>query len=816
MSAPVSPLRPDDRAEHIPRRRLSRVDGPLRRDGDAVASGQAHYLDDVVLPGMLHAAILRSPHPHARIRSVDTSAAERCAGVRVAVSGEDLRGQSDPVPHYFDPGLFGFNTADFFALAVDKVRWVGEPVAAVVADSLANAEAALAAIVVDYDVLPSVIEAEDALADDAVRVFDHWDRNLLGVLPFAHGDAAGRLAGAPHRVRERITIGRHQGVPLEPRGYIGSWERRGRGRLELWASTQSPHLVRTGLARILHLPEERIRVIAPRMGGGFGHKFNGYSEELLVCLLSRLVGAPVKWVETRADSLLVGAREFAHDIEAGFDDDGLLVAFTVRMIANIGCLASWGGWGMAFMAGLTFPGPYVCENYSIETLPVITNKAPWNGYRGYGKEQAAVVLERVMDVIAARLDLDPAEVRRRNMRPADSFPLWAAGKHLDSGDHRGALDKVVRLSRYHELRRQRDEDTGAARLRGVGIGFELTPEGGELLGTSVRGHDTSTVRVHPGGTVTVLTGVTSPGTGNETSIAYLVARELGIGLDQVEVVQGDTDRCPFGYGNFSSRSLNSGGAAAVLAAREIRGRLVAVAAGEFGCDASDVAARDGRLVNVRDEDQSVPFAELVLRVYQTGSSDPGVGQALLEATRVEGPHNYHHDPGESGLTNAYPMYSSTSAVAVVEVDPETGVVTLADLFAVGDCGTIVNHNFVNSQLYGALAQGVGGALWEHSPYDDGTGEPLARTFKHYLLPRAPDLPAMVVDHQETPSPFTLMGTKGAGESGVGAAMAAVVNAVNDALRPVGASVTDLPLDPPRVLRAIGEARTRQSAERRDA
>ncbi|MTD54674.1 xanthine dehydrogenase family protein molybdopterin-binding subunit [Amycolatopsis pithecellobii] len=799
MSAPLTPPR------------LSHVDGPLRRDGDVIVSGHAVYLDDVALPGMLHAAILRSPHPHARIRSVDTSAALRCAGVHAAVSGEDLRGESDPVPHYFDPGLFGFNTADFFALAVDKVRWVGEPVAAVVADSLANAEAALAAIAVEYDVLPSVIEPDDALADDAVRVFDHWDRNVLGVLPFAQGDAAGTLAGAPHRLRERITVGRHQGVPLEPRGYIGSWDPR--GRLELWASTQSPHLVRTGLARILHLPEERIRVVAPRMGGGFGHKFNGYSEELLVCLLSKLTGAAVKWVETRADSLLVGAREFSHDVEAGFDDEGMLIAFTDRMLANIGCLASWGGWGMAFMAGLTFPGPYVCGDYAIEVLPVVTNKAPWNGYRGYGKEQAAVVLERVMEVIAARLDLDPAEVRRRNMRPADSFPLWAAGKHLDSGDHRGALDKVVRLSRYHELRG--GQAPGATRLRGVGIGFELTPEGGELLGTSVRGHDTSTVRVHPGGTVTVLTGVTSPGTGNETSIAYLVARELGIGIDQVDVVQGDTDRCPFGYGNFSSRSLNSGGAAAVLAAREIRARLAAVAAADFGCEESEVAARDGLLVSVRDEELSIPFAELVLRVYQHGSSDPGVGQALLEVTKVEGPHNFHHDPGQSGLTNAYPMYSSTAAVAVVDVDAETGVVAVTGLFAVGDCGTIVNRNFVNSQLYGALAQGAGGALWEHSPYDAGTGEPLARTFKHYLLPRAPDLPAMVVAHQETPSPFTLMGTKGAGESGVGAGMAALVNAVNDALRPLGASVTDLPLDPPRVLRAIDEARARQSV-REDA
>jgi carbon-monoxide dehydrogenase large subunit len=779
---------------------FEREEGPLRVDGDVIVSGHAEYLDDIAPPGLLHAALLRSPHPHARILAVRTAAAEALPGVRVVLTGEQVAKLSGPVPHYFDPAAFGLNSNAPAALATDKVRWVGDPVAAVVAETLADAEAAVRAIDVDYELLPSVFDAEEALEPDAPKLFEDWPENAIGRFPNAQGDAAGRIAAAPRRLEGRIDVARHQSTPMETRGYVGWW--RPGDRITFWGSTQSPHLLRTNVSTALGVAEERIQVIAPRMGGGFGHKFNGYAEEVLVCVLSRLTGAPVKWLETRAESLLVGAREFAHDFEVGYDDDGIMLGLRNRMVGNVGSLATWGGWGMVFMGGMTFPGPYRCVDYEIESIAAVTNKPPWTGYRGYGKEQAAIVLERIMDMVAEDLDLDPAEVRRRNFVDADAFPLWLQTKHIDSGDYHGALDKVLAMANYDGLREEQRYLRAEGRHIGIGIGFELTPEGGEILGTLIRGHDSSTVRVHPLGGVTVLTGVTSPGTGNETSIAFLVARELGIAIGNVDVVMGDTDRCPYGFGNFSSRSLVSGGAAAVLAARDIREQMASAAAHQLECDARDLVFADDRIAMVGDEAKSVPFAEVAALIFKTAGSEPGSGNALLEATRLAGPHNFHHVPDEQGRTNAYPMFSFTVQVVVVDVDVETGVVGVRRVFAVADCGTVVNMNFVNGQVRGAIAQGLGGALWEQSPFDPRTGRAEASTFKQYLLPRASDLPYFEVMHQETPSPFTLLGMKGAGESGVGSAMAAVTNAVNDAMAPLGARVHRLPLNPPNVLTAI--------------
>ena len=777
------------------------LDGqPLRRDGDLLLTGRAEFLDDISPRGLLHAAILRSPHPHARIRAIETGAAEASPGVRLVLTGARAAELAAPMPAFFDPAIVGCRTAEFRCLAVDVVRWVGQPVAAVVAESLADAEAARDRIAVEYEVLPAVLGTEEALEKDAPVVFEAWGDNVLGRFPFAEGDAAGKIAAAPHVISGELRVGRHQCAPMETRGYIAAWERG--GRLTLWASTQNPHPLRTNLSTMLGVPEDRIRVVATRLGGGFGHKFNGYAEEPLVCVLSRLAGAPVKWLETRAECLLVGAREFVHRFSVGFGDDGVVHGLTDRMIGNIGALETWGGWSMTFPAGMTFPGPYRITDYDVESVPVVTNKAPWNGYRGYGKEQAALVLERMMDLIGQHLGIDPAEVRRRNFIPADAFPYWTAAKHLDSGDYAGALDKVLRLARYDELRLRQASAREHGQHLGIGVAFELTPEGGDFAGSFVRGFDTSTVRVHPSGAVTVLTGVTSPGTGNETTIAHLVARELGLPIENVAVVQGDTDACPYGFGNFSSRSIATGAAAAVLAAREIRDRMSAAGAVLLSCKAAELEFADGQVRSAADPAKMLPFAELAETIFRRSLATPGLDEPLLDVTKVDRPHNFHHVPDEKGRFSAYPSFPYSAHVALVEVDVETGVVTVREYSAVDDCGVLVSPKFVAGQLYGAIAQGIGGALWEDQPYDDATGRPIARTFKDYLLPRAPDLPHLRLAHQHTPSPFTLLGTKGVGESGVGGAMAAIVNAVNDALVPLKAHAHRLPLNPQNVLAAI--------------
>jgi carbon-monoxide dehydrogenase large subunit len=786
--------------ERDPSRKGAQVGRPLRQHGDRILTGREVYLDDVSLPGLLFATLVRSPHAHARIVSIDTAAAEAVPGVELVLTGEQAAPLAKPVPHFMDPGLLGpLNTAEFRVLATAKVRWIGEPVVAVVADSLATAEMAASRVVVDYESLPAVFDAEKAMQPDAPRLFEHWPDNVIGHIPNAEGNPDTAIAGADFAATTRIKVGRHQAAPIETRGYIGSWVTA--DRIELWASTQNPHVLRTRLSDMLSVSEERIRVVAPRMGGAFGFKFVGYPEEVLVCVLSRLTQAPVKWIESRAEGLLAGGREFTHDVQYGFSADGTLEGLKVRMLGNVGCLASWSGWGMTAMGCATFPGPYRCSDYEIDAIPVVTNKPPWAGFRGYGKEQPAVVLERVMDLIAEALSLDPATVRLRNFQPPDGLPGWVHNKHIDSANYAGALEKLLALGDYDALRRRQGEARERGELFGIGLGFELTPEGGELFGTLVRGHDSATVRVHPTGTVTVGTGVTSPGTGNDTTVAFLVAGEFGIDIRRVEVIQGDTDRSPYGFGTMGGRAAMSSASAAVAAAREIRSSMAAVAAERFDCEAEEVAFVDDSVTVSSDSEKRLSFGELAELIFTTGSSQVGINQAHLEVTKLAGPDNFHHQPDAKGRVNFYASYPYAVALTVVEVDRETGVVSIRECAAIDDCGVVLNRNFVESQIYGAFAQGAGGALWESLPFDE-TGRSRVTTLKEYLLPRAPDLPSMRVGHQETPTPFTPFGAKSVGDGGVASGMSAVFNAVNDAVAPLGIHLHEMPLTPPRILSAI--------------
>jgi aerobic carbon-monoxide dehydrogenase large subunit len=770
-----------------------------RKDGDLILTGQGGYLDDIELPGMLFAAILRSPHAHARIINVDTCQAKASLGVCAVLTGKEALEQAGPLHSFFDPAFVGGKTADFYCLAVDKVRFVGDPVAAVVADSIANAEAAIKAINIEYDVLPPVVEIADALRPNAPKVFDEWDDNVVVCLAYAEGDTDRIMQEAEHVIEDELSIQRYQTAPMETRGYIGWWKPT--GRLTLYASTQNPHLLRSSLATILNMPETHIRVVQPRVGGGFGAKFFGWHEEPLICLLSKLAGAPVKWIESRAESLMVGAREFEHRFKVAFDNDGKILAMKDRIVGNVGAMASWGGWSMIYPAGMAFPGPYKVAHYDVESVGVVTNKAPWAGARGYGKESAALAIERMVDLIAEKLSLDPAEVRRRNFIPADEFPYWTKAKHLDSGNYIGALEKVLELGGYEELRAKQAAARKEGRLIGVGIAFELTPEGGDFAGSLSRGYDTSTVRVNPAGGVTVMTGVTSPGSGNETSIASLVAREFGISVDQVDVLQGDTDVAPYGYGNFSSRSLTVGGAAAVLAARDIKERLAKAAGVLLRANPEKLVFADG-VIRIEDKGgKTIPFKQVVDQVFRRTFAIPGLEDPQMESTRTAQPGNVRNMPDDQGRVSAYPSYPYSTHMCVVEIDQETGEVDLKEYSAVGDCGTIISKNFVDGQLHGAIAMGIGGALFEESPYSP-EGQPLANHFKSYLMPRATDMPNFKIDHQETPSPYSLLGVKGAGESGVGGAIASIANAVNDALRPLGVKIHQMPLNPPNVLKAI--------------
>ncbi len=783
----------------IPREADAAAEQPpfRRKRGDAMLTGQAVYLDDVKLPGTIDCAVLRSPHPNARILAIDAARATAAPGVRAVLTGAAAAAETNPLPHVFDPINVGGATAEFRCLATDRVRWAGMPVAAVAADTLAEAESALELIDVTYEELPFVIDAAAAMEPDAPRVFEDWEANEVGRYTWAEGEPDAILAAADHVIEDEVSAQRYYTAPMETRGYIAHWKR---GDLVIHASSQMPHPMRSHLAVALGMPENRIRVIAPMVGGGFGHKFHGFEEESIVALLARMAGRPVRWLETRAESMLIGAREYRYRMSVGFATDGEIQAFKAEVVGNVGALGPWGGWCMTFPAAMTLPGPYRIKHYDVQTIPVVTNKAPWSGARGYGKEAAAMAIERMVDRVAAELGLDPAEVRRRNFILPEEFPYWTAGKRLDSGDYEGALDLALELADYEGCKEERESARADGRLRGVGIGFEVCPEGADFSGSFFRGFDTSTVRVDPSGSVTVLTGVTSPGSGNETGIAQIVAEVFGIDIDLVEVVQGDTESCPYGFGNFSSRALTTGGGSARLAALEVREKMAAVAALLLDRTAEELEFTHGEIRSTA-ADKAIPFGAVADQVFRRVVPIGGDVYPQLEATRSDGPGNYQWVPDEKGRMSMYPTFPFSAHVSVVEVDRETGIVSLLDHVTVDDCGVVINHTLVRSQIQGAIAMAVGGALLEHAVYGED-GRLRTQTFKEYLMPRSTDIPPLRIGSRETPSPFTSMGTKGAGESAVGGSLAAILNAVNDAISPLGARIGAMPLSGPNVLAVI--------------
>ena len=771
---------------------------PRRRDGAALLTGRAMFLDDYRPEGLRHAVVVRSDVAHGRILSIDTAAAADAPGVELVLTGEQAAKYAGPVPYFIDPAARGGNRTDIRCLQIDTVVHYGQPVAAVVARTRHEAAAAAALVRVHYDVLPHVLDAEEAMAPDAPRLYEDWPGNVVAHNRYGSGDPDAALMAADVVVPGELRIARTTTSPIEPRGYLAHWRN---GTLTMHASCQNPHQLRWMLATSLGVDEGRIRIITAKVGGSFGLKMQGHPEETLVALLSMLTGKPVKWVEDRRETLMAGAREQVHRFRVGATRDGRITGLVNHIVADIGALTAQAGWAMPNMSATTQPSGYAIQDVRVELDIVCTNKPPLNAARGFGKDAAHLVMERAMDLVARELGMDPADVRRRNFVPSDGFPYrTATGLNIDSGDFEGLLDKVLDTVDYPAVRARQRESRAQGRYLGVGLGFELTPESSDSPGTFVSGFDTTTVRMSVTGMVTVLTGVTSPGGGNDTGIAQIVATELGVPIEWVELVQGDTDRCPNGFGNFSGRSMVVGGGSATLAARDVRAKLVAVASQLL--NASDVDIQDG-VAYGGGREMPVPEVAraLLTRAFAIGDIEP-----VLESTRAYKPGNINHVPDEQGRIQPYPTYSSSLHAAVVDVDPDTGKVTLVDYVMAHDCGTMINPALVEGQARGAVTMGLGSALSERLVFAED-GRLTSDRFKSYLLPRAGDLPPLRMVHQVTPSPFTMHGNKGAGEAGVGGAQAAVANALEDALAPFGVTVRGLPLTPPAVLALIGEARS---------
>jgi carbon-monoxide dehydrogenase large subunit len=780
------------------------------RTNRRLARGRSRYVADIAPPGLLHVAIVRSPHAHARIRGWDIAAAQEIPGVICVVTGEEIRAHTSPLPEGWDSARAGAKRVDWYALCASAVRYVGEAVAAVVATDRATAFRAAALVDVDYEVLDAVTTAAGALAPAATLVAPAWGDNVLFTERFREGVQP--PPGDEHRtVAGTIVSQRISGAPIEPRGIVASYDD-GEDMLRIWESTQQPHLVRSFVAQALGIGERRVVVVQPKVGGAFGLKQPTSQEEVLLGYLALRLRRPVKWIEQRSESLSIGghARETTCEYRATFGADGRLLALVVDIIADVGAPTAFLGWGMSVVTMFTLPTVYKVPAIDVTLRSVVTNKCPWVPCRGFGKDVATLVMERIMDQAAGQLGIDKVEIRLRNLIQPDEFPYHhASGGVLDSGDYPRALRSVA-----DGVGRSAFDDERARALRegrriGLGIAMELTPEGVAIAGSLMNnGYDGATVRVTPTGEVTVLTGVTSPGTSNETGLAQIAADALGCRLDRVTVVQGDTDACPWGLGNYSSRSVIIGGSAVQLAASEVQGRLRTVAASMLGAEPAEVVVSGEVFAVGAGPARSVTFDDVVTRIYwHSHEAHAELAEPALEATRYFRVGNINHQPHGGERLGLYPTWASGATACVVEVDPETGQCRILRCSMVEDAGRIVNPLLATAQLHGGMAFGIGTALFERLTYDEH-GQFVTGTLMDYTMPTAVELPSFQVRHQETPSPFTPLGTKGVGESGIGGVLAAVTSAIEDAFPELELRLTRLPLTPASVWRALNEARAR--------
>jgi carbon-monoxide dehydrogenase large subunit len=781
-------------------------DRQRKHNGSSFLTGEVRYTADITLPNMAHVAILRSPHSHARIRRIDTRAAENLPGVVGVLTGAQAAEISDPIPFLLDPAGLGGKNAPVRCLAVDEVVYAGQPVAAALAHTPADAAAAARAINVDYEVLPAVLDIKTALAADAPLVYPDWGDNIMLAGAFGPDDFETSAATADHVLEGELRVQRSTPSPMETRAYIADWDQR-RSALTWYGTTQNPHPQRFVLATALRAPEHSIRVIAPPAGGAFGLKMHGHPEETLVAVLSRQFGRPVKWVESRAECLLQGGREQLQRFRVAYDNDGRVRALYDEFTADHGAMAAGAGWGMAFVGANSFPSGYDIQHCRVEYKIVVTNKPPSVGMKPFGKDSAVVVLERAMDLVAEATGLDPAEVRRRNFVAADLFPYTAAsGMVLDSGSYHSVLENALRMIDYDRRRTNQQVERLAGRAIGIGIGFEMLAEGADVPASFVTAYDSATVRVDPSGHVTVLTGATSPGGGNDTAFAQIVADRVGVGPADIEVVQGDTALCPYGTGNLSSRGLVVGGGAVALAADDIGAKLRAVAAGMLEVGRDEVELRDGFATASGDPSKALPLAVVANAAYTLGYIFAPDIEPALESTRTFKMPNVRQIPDDQGRYSMYTTFSNGVYISVIELCTETGVVEILDHVIVHDCGTQVNPLFVEGQVRGGVVMGIGAAIGETIVYDSN-GHLDTDDFKQYLLRRAIDIPSLAVGHEVTPSPFSNLGAKGVGESGFAAAEASLMGAVNDALSPLRARVDDFPLSPERILRSIQTAQS---------
>ena len=780
---------------------MAESEGRFRVERDRMVRGHGQFLDDVKLPGLCHAAFIRSPHAHAAIKQIDTQEALRIPGAISVLTPDDL------LPHVnaVRPGEPSVNNYargyNRYPLPKDKVTFSGEAVAVAVAESRYIAEDMADAVQVDYEPLPAVLDVDQSLAADAPRIHADLSDNILFYRRFGEGDVDQALQEADLVFEQTFEFPRQTAIPMEARGVIATFEPAW-NRFTIWTSTQSPHQARTVFARVLGVPEGDVRVIVPDIGGGFGIKGSGYPEAVVLAFLARRLQRPIKWVEDRLEHLLACAH--AHEqrvqVTVAVNHDGTIPAIRSKILVDQGAhaLGPIGAGLEPMTTGQSIIGTYRIPHYDCEAYGLLTNKCAQGPYRGVGTVQGIFVIERLMDMIADRLGLDPVEMRRRNFIQPHEFPYaTSAGRLYDSGNYPEALERVLRLADYDHLRQVQAEAQANNQYLGIGLAcfVEHTSTGSRdyrkrgVVGTPA--FDAATVRMDAQGNVDVKVSAQSAGQDHERVFAKLTADELGISTEVIRVVEGDTDMTPFGSGSGVSRSAVSTGGALHLALQDLKAKIFQLARFFLDTDA-ELELSAGEVVVKHNPARRVSLSQVAGAAYNRSQDvilpetfDPG-----LECTRT-------YDP-------PHQVFGNGAHIAVVRIDPETALVQVEQYYIVEDCGTILDHDVVEGQVRGAVAQGIGNAVFEELTYDDA-GQLLTASLLDYLVPTAPEIPAMQTEHMETPSPFTFNGVKGVGEAGTVGAYAAVPNAVADALRPLGIELTSLPVSPQRVWDLIRSA-----------
>ncbi|MGI8714586.1 MAG: xanthine dehydrogenase family protein molybdopterin-binding subunit [Solirubrobacteraceae bacterium] len=769
------------------------VGSALRRKEDPrLITGRARYIDDIALPGMLWAAIVRSPEAHAKVVSIDSSAATARDDVVAVFTGEDMSDLGGPLPMAWVPPGVEVNNPEHWPLVRGVVKHVGDAVAVVIGHDRYSVIDAAEDVIVEYEPLTAIIDPEAAIAG-APFVHEQFGTNQVHEWSLAGGDVEAGFAEADVIVERRVVNHRIAGAPIECRGVLADYRA---GSLTLHTSTQVPHFVRLFMALLLGLTEDHVRVIAPEVGGGFGQKLQVYGEELLACWASRKLGRPVKWIETRSENMSVAhqGRDQISQVKMGAKRDGTLTAFHVKIIADFGAYNMLLTPLIPSLGAFVMGGCYKTPNVQTDIKGVFTNKCPTDAIRGAGRPEATHMIEVTLDQVAHELGMDPLEIRRKNFIPKEDFPAAVAtGVVYDSGDYHKTLDKLMEHVDVDAFRAEQAE----LRTKGVyrGIGFCTWTEICGLAPSRVTGPagvgvqaglwESAMIRVHNTGAVTVYTGTSPHGQGLDTAMAQIVADKLGVDPAVVEVVHGDTSTGPEGRGTYGSRSLATGGEAVARATDKVVAKAKAIVAAELEAAAEDIEVADGKFSVKGSPDKGMGLADVAGIAY-IGAVPEGMEPGLEETTFYD-PENF--------------VFPFGAHACVVDVDAETGKVKVVRYVAVDDCGNPINPMLIDGQIHGGVVYGIGQALYERVHYD-ADGQLITGTFVDYALPTAAELPSFETDRTVTPSPVNSMGVKGVGEAGTIAASAAVTNAVIDALRPLGVDYINMPLSPMRVWDAI--------------